>query len=87
MQRAPGPGPLDGDQYKGIVLASGETLHSGPIGLDSVFKARGKKTEVGPLPFGLRIGKSLPPLLPEPVDQPSSDEEKFQDKALDERLR
>ena len=81
MQRAPGLGPLDGDQYKGIVLASGETLHSGPIGLDSVFKARGK-TEVGPLPFGLRIGKSLPPLPePEPVDQPSSDEEK----ALDER--
>ena len=80
MQKAPGLGPLDGDQYKGIVLAGGETLHSGPIGLNSVFKARGK-TEVGPLPFGLRVGKSLPPLLPEPVDHASSDEEK----ALDER--
>jgi hypothetical protein len=86
MQRAPGLGPLDGDQYKGIVLASGETLRSGPIGLDSVLKARGK-TEVGPLPFGLRIGKSLPPLLPEPgpepVDHLSSDDEKAL--ALDER--
>ena len=68
------------------MLASGETLRSGPIGLDSVLKARGK-TEVGPLPVGLRIGKSLPPLLPEPgpepVDHLSSDDEKAL--ALDER--